>query len=121
MENLEIDEIKELDRIKDAKELLDMGAITPEEFDKIKSNTLKKILNQPDDAEDMESEQINEEENKSSWDGTSFTALYPTPDLSTKARKKSKSKRQETIENAASQAANTASREITKGIMRGKF
>ena len=76
------EDMEALTKIKQAKELLDMGAITEEEFNQIKNRYFKQIKS-------------NEKPK--------------TPTI------------QNMDENAVSQAANDAAREVTKGIMRGIF
>ena len=109
-----------LNKIGEAKELLDAGALTQEEFNNIKYKYLKQIYNAGENQQTY-CPAVNKTQETSSpaedvIGGILSNVLGDENYTNTRS-----SAQQKAIEKAASQAMNTASREVTKGIMRGIF
>ena len=102
-----------LNKIEKAKELLDMGAITQEEFEAIKSKYLKEVCEINIDSQD------DQQSKNADFIGEALANAMGNQQTSDSIIKKSE--QQKMAERASSQAANTVAREVTKEIMRGLF
>lgn len=104
------EDIDALKTIKQAKELLDIGAITEDEYNKIKNKYFKQLEISTD---------LNNEENDFYQQQSSVLAgVFGNMNVQSSNEK---TPQQKAIDKAASQAMNTAAREVTQGIMRGIF
>lgn len=122
--------IDALNKIGEAKELLDMDALTQDEFDSLKSKYLKQIYKVGENQQTYSPSEHKTHQTPSSADikthqtdsaedviGDILSNVIGDENY-TNTRS---SAQQKAIEKAASQAMNTVSREVTKGIMRGIF
>ena len=114
-----IDKAGPFEKIKQAKELFDMGAITQEEYDNIKNNCLNQLHQSDKEPEIPQEEPQPTHYQESVLDGILGTVLGGGQ--TTKDKQSEKTESEKMAERAATQAVNAVAREATKEIMRGMF